>query len=115
MVYRHITHRDTHTHIYIYTHTLYIQCLHLNLYLYSVSILFSGIPVSLVYGAPRLTCHRWFAAEEVMASARKAEETFVQQLRAEVLCRLCCMGGGCLVEGIGCSLHLWDRLSKILW
>ena len=113
MVYRHITHRDTHTHIYI--HPLYIQCLHLNLYLYSVSILFSGIPVSLVYGAPRLTCHRWFAAEEVMASARKAEETFVQQLRAEVLCRLCCMGGGCLVEGIGCSLHLWDRLSKILW
>jgi hypothetical protein len=65
--------------------------------------------------ADRLTCYRWFAAEEVMASARKAEETFVQQLRAEVLCRLCCMGGGCLVEGIGCSLHLWDRLSKILW
>lgn len=28
---------------------------------------------------------RWFAAEEVMASARKAEETFVQQLRAEEL------------------------------
>ena len=30
-----------------------------------------------------VACGRWFAAEDVMASARKAEESFVQQLRAE--------------------------------
>ena len=117
-VHRHITHRDTHTHIYIYTHSI--------IYPMSTSKSLSVFCIYLVFGLPcepgvwgsvadRLTCYRWFAAEEVMASARKAEETFVQQLRAEVLCRLCCMGGGCLVEGIGCSLHLWDRLSKILW